>query len=440
MTSASDASAASDETLRKTIHSHLIVVGLICLAIIGGVGGWMATARISGAVVTSGTVVVESNIKRVQHREGGIIQEIAVKNGDTVEAGDLLIRLDDTVIRANLAVVVKQLAELGAQESRLLAERDGLETVQFSEVANLKVANLDNIRRGQQLLLDARRASMIGRKQQLKEQIRQLDQQIEGLSAQVRAKQEEIDLIGLELVDLNGLLEKQLVPKSRIIALKRERARLEGEHGDFLAQIAKSREAISEREIQSLQIEETYRAEVLEKLQEARSRIAQLEEQKITAEDELRRIDVRAPRNGFVHQLAVHTVGGVISPGEVLMLIVPREDQLIIESHVRPVDIDQLAPNQKARVRFPSFDRRTTPELSATLLTVSADLSQDERTGQGYYTARLAIDDTEMAKLEGKTLIPGMPVEAYLTTGDRTVLSYLIKPLRDQIAHALRER
>lgn len=440
MTSASDFSSASDETLRKTLHRHLIVVGLICLAIIGGVGGWMATARISGAVVTSGTVVVESNIKRVQHREGGIIQEIAVKNGDTVEAGDLLIRLDDTVIRANLAVVVKQLAELGAQESRLLAERDGLETVQFSEVANLNVANLDNIHRGQQLLLEARRASMIGRKQQLKEQIRQLDQQIEGLSAQVRAKQEEIDLIGLELVDLNGLLEKQLVPKSRIIALKRERARLEGEHGDFLAQIAKSREAISEREIQSLQIEETYRAEVLEKLQEARSRIAQLEEQKITAEDELRRIDVRAPRNGFVHQLAVHTVGGVVSPGEVLMLIVPREDQLIIESHVRPVDIDQLAPNQKARVRFPSFDRRTTPELSATLLTVSADLTQDERTGQGYYTARLAIDDAEMAKLEGKTLVPGMPVEAYLTTGDRSVLSYLIKPLRDQIAHALRER
>ncbi|WP_346915472.1 HlyD family type I secretion periplasmic adaptor subunit [uncultured Roseibium sp.] len=302
------------------------------------------------------------------------------------------------------------------------------------------MANIENIRRGQQLLLEARRASMIGRKKQLKEQIRQLDQQIEGLSAQVTAKKGEIDLIGLELADLSGLLEKQLVPKSRIIALKRERARLKGEHGDFLAQIAKSREAISEREIQSLQIEETYRAEVLEKLQEVRSRIAQLEEQKITAEDELRRIDVRAPRNGFVHQLAVHTVGGVVSPGEVLMLIVPREDQLIIESHVRPVDIDQLAPDQKARVRFPSFDRRTTPELSATLLTVSADLSQDERTGQSYYTARLAIDDAEMAKLEGKALIPGMPVEAYLTTGDRSVLSYLIKPLRDQIAHALRER
>lgn len=440
MTNATDASSASDEKLGKTLHRHLIVVGLICLAMIGGVGGWMATASISGAVVTSGTVVVESNIKRVQHREGGIIKEILAKNGDTVEAGDLLIRLDDTVIRANLAVVTKQLAELGAQESRLVAERDGLETVQFDEAADLKLANIDNIRRGQQLLLEARRASMIGRKKQLKEQIRQLDQQIEGLSAQVRAKKGEIDLIGLELADLNGLLEKQLVPKSRIIALKRERARLEGEHGDFLAQIAKSREAISEREIQSLQIEETYRAEVLEKLQEVRSRIAQLEEQKITAEDELRRIDVRAPRNGFVHQLAVHTVGGVVSPGEVLMLIVPREDQLIIESRVRPVDIDQLAPNQKARVRFPSFDRRTTPELSATLLTVSADLSQDERTGQGYYTARLAIDDAEMAKLEGKTLIPGMPVEAYLTTGDRTVLSYLIKPLRDQIAHALRER
>ncbi|MBO6933291.1 MAG: HlyD family type I secretion periplasmic adaptor subunit, partial [Roseibium sp.] len=191
---------------------------------------------------------------------------------------------------------------------------------------------------------------------------------------------------------------------------------------------------------QILQIDESYRAEVLEQLQEARSRIAQLEEQKIAAEDELTRVEILAPRNGYVHQLSVHTIGGVISPGETVMQIVPREDQLIVEAQVRPVDIDQMAPGQNARVRFPSFDQRTTPELNATLLTVSPDLSEDERTGMTYYVARLSIDDEELDKLGEQALVPGMPVETFLKTGDRTVLSYLVKPVTDQIAHALRER
>lgn len=429
-------SADADLELRKTVRNHMLFALFIGLFVVGGIGAWATFTEISGAVVSSGTVVVESNTKLVQHREGGIVRDIRVKNGDTVEAGDLLISLDDTVTRANLAVITKQLTELTAQELRLEAERDDLAAIEWPDGRD----NQGDIERGQQLLLEARRNSKDGRKNQLEEQIRQFNKQTQGLEAQVTAKDSEIELIDEELADLGGLLNKQLVSKSRVTGLRREKARLSGEYGDLIAQIARTRESISERRIQILQIEESYRAEVLEQLQEVRSRIAQLEEQKIAAEDELTRVDILAPQNGYVHQLSVHTIGGVIAPGETVMQIVPREDQLIVEAQVRPVDIDQMSPGQRARVRFPSFDQRTTPELNAELLTVSADLNEDERTGQSYYLARLVIDEAELDKLGDKALVPGMPVETFLQTGDRTVLSYLVKPVTDQIAHAMRER
>lgn len=423
--------------LRKTVRNHLLFALFIAIFVVAGIGGWATFTEISGAVVSSGTVVVETNIKQVQHREGGIVRDIRVKNGDVVEAGELLISLDDTVTRANLAVITKQLTEMTAQERRLEAERDDIRSIEWP---GSDQRELTDIERGQQLLLEARQNSKDGRKNQLEEQIRQFNKQTLGLEAQVTAKVSEIELIDEELSDLDGLLNKQLVSKSRVTSLRREKARLEGEHGDLIAQIARTREAISERRIQILQIEESYRAEVLEQLQEVRSRIAQLEEQKIAAEDELTRVEILAPQNGYIHQLSVHTIGGVVAPGETVMQIVPREDQLIVEAQVRPIDIDQMAPGQQARVRFPSFDQRTTPELSAELLTVSADLTQDERTGTSYYVARLVIDEDELDKLGTQTLVPGMPVETFLTTGDRTVLSYLVKPITDQIAHALRER
>ncbi|WP_428670251.1 HlyD family type I secretion periplasmic adaptor subunit [Roseibium sp.] len=433
----SNVTEGADDQLRRTVRNHLLFSLLLVVIVVGGIGGWMAMTEISGAVVSPGTVVVEGNIKQVQHREGGIVRVIKVREGDLVEAGDLLISLDDTVTRANLSVITKQLRELTAQEHRLEAERDDLREISWPEERR---GNLGDIERSQQMLLEARLNSKEGRKNQLEEQIRQFNKQSEGLEAQVAAKESEIELIKDELSDLDKLLTKQLVSKSRVTALRREKARLEGQYGDLIAQIARTKEAISERRIQILQIEEAYRADVLERFQEVRSRIAQLEEQKIAAEDELTRVDILAPRNGYVHQLSTHTIGGVIAPGETVMHIVPREDQLIVEAKVRPVDIDQMAPGQEARVRFPSFDRRTTPELNARLLTVSADLDEDERTGASFYIARLVIEDKELEKLGNQSLVPGMPVETFLKTGDRTVLSYLVKPVVDQIAHALRER
>jgi HlyD family type I secretion membrane fusion protein len=391
--------------------------------------------------LASGTVVVESNSKQVQHREGGIVREITVRDGDTVKAGDLLIRLDDTVTRANFTVVLKQLDELYAQEARLLAERDDTDLIEFTpKDGAVAGAPQSVIEDSQTRLMEARRNSLRGRKQQLGEQIRQLEQQITGVEVQLNAKKTEISLVEEELGVLEKLLEDKLVGKSRVTTLRREKAELEGDLGGLISQAAQAQEAISERKIQILQIEAESRAEVLELLQEVRSRIAQLEEQKIAAEDELSRVEIRAPRSGYVHQLAQHTLGGVVAPGETLMLIVPKEDLLVVEARIQPANIDQLSPHQQATLRFPSFDQRSTPELKARLLTVSADLTMDEASGLSYYTARLTIPEAELAKLNGKHLVPGMPVEAFLKTDDRTVLSYLVKPVSDQIAHALKER
>ena len=291
----------------------------------------------------------------------------------------------------------------------------------------------------QQRLLDARLAGFDGRIDQLREQIRQLESQIDGLNVQTRAKGEEIELIAVELTGLETLLEDQFVSANRVYEARRNRTRLDGEHGALRTEIARIGLAISERRMQILQLQEDFRADILAQLQETRSEIARLTEQKASASDQLSRMDIRAPRAGFVHQLAVHTRGGVVSPAEVILLIVPQDDSLLIEAQVAPTDIDQLFIGQDATVRLPGFNQRTTPELKATVLTVSAETSRDEVTGLTFYTARLRLRDGERKKLGRNTLLPGMPVEALIQTQDRSILSYLIKPLQDQITHALRE-
>ena len=435
------AESGSGADIATSLRRHLLVAGAVVVLLAGGLGAWAGLAKISSAVVANGVVVVESNVKRVQHREGGIVREIKARNGDLVAAGDLLLRLDDTVTRASLAIVSTQLDELHAQAARLVAERDDVADISFPE-ALMRRADEPAIRAaisGQQALLKARRASLKGRKAQLREQIGQFEKQVEGLKVQQASKEEEIELIARELGDLETLFAKALIPASRIYALRRDRARLVGERGGFIAQIAQVKEAISERRTQILQIEEDVRAEVLQQLQDTRSHIAQLTERENAAMDELRRVDIRAPRSGYVHQLAVHTVGGVIGPGETAMLIVPREDLLIIEARIEPMDIDRLSRDQPVVVRFPNFNLQTTPELVARVLSVSADLEIDRATGLSYYTARLALSDGEKEKLGGNVIVPGMPVEAFIVAGDRTVLSYLLKPLADQIRHAFRE-
>lgn len=429
----------SDRIIARSVRRHLWGGGFFLCALLASGLAWAAWMEIAGAVIAPGTVVVESNTKKVQHREGGIVQDILVRNGDAVTAGALLLRLDDTVPRANLAVVSKQLDELLAVEARLIAERDGLETIDLPAELTERGQDVAGILRGQKALLAARRSSLAGRIDQLGEQVGQIRRQIEGLEVGLTAKVEEIELIAEELAAVEDLYEKNLVSINRVTALRRDRTRLGGERGSLMSEIARAGQAIAERKVQMLQIRETAQAEVLENLQKTRSEIARLSEQKIAAEDQMRRVDIRAPRAGFVHQLAVHTKGGVISPAEPLLLIVPKEDVLVIEAQVNPVDIDQIHAGQQATIRFPNFDQRSTPELKARVRTLSAETSRDETTGLVYYTARLALPETERARLGDNVLLPGMPVEVLIKTQDRTVLSYLTKPLTDQITHALKE-
>jgi HlyD family secretion protein len=435
--------AELDKNLKSSVRTHVLMSFAIIFLLLGGIVAWATMTEIAGAVVASGTVVVESNIKQVQHQEGGTVQSIHVRNGDVIGVGDLLIGLDDTVTRANLAVVTKQLDSLYAQEARLIAEQDGLAVIKFSdEQADdaVRATSIEIIKDSQQRLFEARRNSLNGQKQQLGEQIVQFEKQIEGYQAQKKSKVTETEFVTKELEDLDGLLSQQLVSASRVSVLNREKAQLEGELGGFTAQIAQTKEAISERNMQILQLDEDFLASVLQQLQDTRVQIAQLEEQSIAAQDQLTRIEIRAPRSGLVHNLNVHTIGQVIASGEVTMLIVPQDDELIIEAQVQPINIDQIAAHQQATIRLPSFDQRTTPELKANVKTISADLLQDEVTGLSFYQVRLVIPEEELSKLGDKILVPGMPVEAFIKTEDRTVISYLTKPITDQIKHAMRER
>lgn len=434
-----------DNTLQSGVRKYILAAFVTIFCLLGGVVAWATMTEIAGAVIASGTIVVEGNSKQVQHQEGGIVREVFVKNGDLVNAGDLLIQLDDTVTKANLAIVTKQLDSLYAQETRLVAEQDGdtelAFTKQDSSRANVdRWESIDKINKSQERLFYARRNSLIGQKQQLEEQIIQFEKQIEGLNSQSEAKNIELGYLDDELDDLGGLLSQQLVSASRVIALKRDHAKLTGEVGDLTAQVAQAKQAISERNIQILQLDEDFLASVLQQLQETRSQISQLEEQKIAALDQLTRIDIRASRKGVIHNLNVHTIGQVIQAAEITMLIVPQDDQLIVEAQIQPVNIDQVKIDQTATIRLPSFDQRTTPELKATVSNISADLLQDANTGLSYYVTRLVIPNQELQKLGNKNLVPGMPVEAFIKTNDRSVISYLTKPITDQIQHAMRER
>ena len=424
-----------------SLRRHMVVAFALLLLLIGGLGGAAALVQVNGAVVAPGTVVVETNVKRVQHQEGGIVREILVREGQSVQAGDLLVRLDETLPRANLSITSTRLEEFQAQEARLKAERDSQSALIVPQAlaGREKEPNIATVLDGQRALMAARTTSRKGRKSQLAEQISQFEEKIRGLSAQRDAKAQEISLIAQELQDLASLYEKGLVQRVRITALKRDRARLEGERGGLVSAIAEARQAISERRIQILQIDEQMRAEVVEQLQAVRAEISKLAEQKVAAVEQLRRVDIRAPRSGIIHKLAVHTVGGVVAASEDLMLVVPGEDVLIIEVQIAPNDIDELTPSQEAVIRFTGLDQRSTPELKARIVNISPDLLHNQQTGIPYYQARLALAEEELAKLDGKELIPGMPVEAFVQTGARTILSYLTKPITDHIVHSFRD-
>jgi HlyD family secretion protein len=428
-------------SLSRSLRRNL-VAGIATIALLfGGVGGWTATTDLSSAVIAVGTLVVDGNVKKVQHPSGGIVAELRMKEGQLVDAGEILIRLDDTVIRANLDAVSKSLNNLHARQARLEAERDGIATVMIPAILLQRLAPevAEATMTSERRLFDDRRVSREGQKARLGEQGRQMEEQIKGLDVQQAAKAREIELIGKELEGQRRLFAQGLTSLNRVNSLDRDATRLEGERGALVASIAATRGRISEIELQLLQIDQTMRADVATELRDVDNQKAELVEQEVTALEQLKHIDIRAPIAGAIHALSIHTIGGVITPAEILMEIVPQESPLTVEARVAPQDVDQLAIGQAATLRLTAFNRNTTPELRGTLIRISADLETDEHTGSSFYRAGVAIPDDERQRLDDLSLVPGMPVEAFVRTGDRSVLSYFTKPIRDHAARVFRE-
>ena len=434
-------SATIKSKARQSINRHTrLALGGVAL-LVGGLGGWAWMTELSGAVVAPGMIVVDSHVKKVQHPTGGVVGEILARDGDRVKAGDVVIRLDETVARANLAMVAKSIDEMTARRARLEAERDGAKTIRFpaelvSRADQIDVADLVN---GEQRLFDNRQEARAGQKSQLRERVAQLAEQIDGTKLQASAKADEIDLIASELTGVQELWKKNLVPITRVTSLKREETRLRGERGQLISTVAQAKGKISETELQIMQIDQDLRSEVSTELREVQAKIAEFVERKVAAEDQLKRIDIRTPQDGIVHQSTVHTIGGVIGPGDSLMLVMPEGDELSIEVKVAPQDIDQLRQGLDTVLRLSAFNQRTTPEIKGHVTRIAADLVTDERSGLSHYPVRIAISEGERDRLGSAKLMPGMPVEGFIQTGYRTVFSYLTKPLADNMARAFRE-
>ncbi|PDT64749.1 hemolysin secretion protein D [Bradyrhizobium ottawaense] len=427
----------------QSIRKHLIGGLVVVLVLAGGVGGWASTVPISGALVAPGSVVVDSNLKKVQHPTGGVVGEVRVRDGDVVAAGDIVVRLDETVVKASLAIVVKALSGLYARAARLEAEQQNRLKIAFPPQLTERADDPDAryVMASETKLFEVRVNGRTGQKAQLRERVTQLNEEIAGLQAQETAKDKEIELVQQELVGVRRLYEQHLVQINRLTTLERDAARLTGERAQYIASRAQAKGKITETELQIIQVDKDMLAEVSKDLRETNDKIGEFVERKVTAEDQLRRIDIRAPQDGVVLQSTVHTVGGVITAGDAIMMIVPKADDLSVEAKVNPQDIDKLQVGQKTLLRLSALNQRTTPELNGVVTRVSADVTTDQRTGQSFYTIRVSMPPEEVARLGSDIkIIPGMPVEAFVQTGDRTMLAYLMKPLSDQLMRAFREK
>jgi HlyD family secretion protein len=430
------------KSAQRSIRKHMIAGLVVVLVLAGGFGGWASTVQISGALIAPGQVVVDSNVKKVQHPTGGVVGEVRVRDGDIVKAGDIVVRLDETVVRASLAIVVKTLNGLWARAARLEAEQQGRDKITFPPMLLDRASDPDvkDLIASETKLFEVRVYGRAGQKSQLRERVAQLHEEIEGLSAQERAKDKEIALVEKELVGVRQLFDQRLIQISRLTVLERDAARLNGERAQYISARAQSKGKITETELQIIQIDKDMVSEVSKDLRETNDKIGEFVERKVTAEDQLRRIDIRAPQDGVVLQSTVHTVGGVITAGDAIMMIVPRTDDLSVEAKVNPQDIDKLQIGQKTLLRLSAFNQRTTPELNGFVTRVSADVTTEQRTGQTYYTIRVGLPAEEVKRLGAVKIIPGMPVEAFVQTGDRTMFSYLLKPFSDQLMRTFRER
>jgi len=427
---------------RQSLRRLNIVGLLVMVLLVGGAGGWAATTQIAGAVIASGEIVVESEIKVVQHPTGGIIGEILVREGERVQAGDVLMTIDGTLANAELAIIVRRLNEFNARRALLIAERDDSDSITFPEglLQQRDDPEIAEIISGTLATFDLRRSARLGQESQLREQIIQLGEQIDGLTRQASAKESEIALVSTQLETFRGLLARGLIERSQVTTLERDAARLEGERGQLAAAIAEARGRISELEVQILQVSQQARSLAASELQELSASIAEHEERRITALDQLQRLEIRAPQDGIVHDLVVHTVGGVVGAGDPLMQVVPVADELVVEAQVSPTDRDQLLIGQTASLSFQAFNQRALPRIEGEILDISASTLANLVTGAPYYAVRIGLERDQLQLLGDVDVVPGMLVTAFIQTEPRTFMQYLLAPIAEQVDRAFRGR
>ncbi len=420
-----------------------IAIGFVSVAVlVGGFGGWGMMTEIAGAIVTSGRLEVEQNRQVVQHPDGGVVAEIAVKEGDTVKVGDLLLRLDGAMLESELAIVEGQLFEIMARRSRLTAERDDAPDMIVGEELQKMAAERPDVAEqldGQQRLFRARLDTLARQTEQSAEQRKQIESQIEGIDAQRAALDEQVTLIIRELSDQQALLDKGLAQASRVLALQREESRLKGQVGELAASRGQALERITEIEIENLRLAATRREEASTQLRDIGSQELELAERRRALTEQIHRLVIRAPVSGIVLGMQVNTPQSVLRPADPVLYIIPQDRPLVITSQVPTIHVDQVHPGQEVELVFSAFSTRTTPHLKGLVESVSADAFTNEQTGQSFYRAEIILEPGEQEKLEDLTLVPGMPVEAFIKTDDRTPLAYLVKPFTDYFNHAFRE-
>jgi HlyD family secretion protein len=418
--------------------------GIICVALLAvGLGGWGATAKLKGAIISSGHLRVESQRQVVQHPDGGVVGEILVREGDVVSAGETLIRLDGTTLQSELTVMESQLFELMARRGRLVAEQTDKDTIVFDpellDVAKTR-PEVRNLIDGQQALFDARLRTMQREIEVMRERQTQISEQIGGSAAEIDALSRQSELIEQELVGQRALLAKGLAQASRVLSLEREASRLEGQRGQMVAQTAQLKGQITEMEIELLRLGASRREDAITTLRDLGFKELELKERRIALIEQLSRLDVRAPLAGIVLDMAVYALKSVVRAAEPILYIVPSDSALVVDAQVDPIYIDSVRSGQEAVLTFSAFNTRTTPQLFGTVSKISPDAFVDEQSKRSYYRAEVMLREGELEKLKGQELVAGMPVEVFIQTGERTPLNYLLKPITDYFNRALREK
>ena len=419
------------------IRNRVVVASLFAVVLVFGFGGWAVYANLSGAIIAQGKVAVKKQVKLVQHRDGGIIAEILVANGDRVKEGDVLIRLDETQTKAELGVLRSQITELLGRRARLGAERDGATAITFEREFETAPQSAE-IARGELRLFRENRAVREARREQLLLQVEQYEEQVRGLNSQETSNAAERVMVADDLKRLMPLFDNKYIEIGKIRAMERDLVKVDGLKGEIAANIARVKGQISEAKIKIIEADQQVRTDAQREYREVDGRIAELQERIVAAQDRLSRMNLSSPISGFVNELSVHTINGIIAPKEILMSIVPESAELIVEARIAPTDIDQAIAGQPARMRFTAFNQRTTPEVAGIVETIGAAATLDTASGQTYYLSTVAIAGG-VRKIGGKPIVPGMPVEVFLATGNRSALSYLVKPFTDQMMRSFRE-